>query len=130
MKLTPLRRNDDRMHPRRLVRLQAQFKDPGTGDIHAFVADLSETGCRLDGVDSLEEGDQFLIKLPGLEAKACRVAWVKRREAGCEFETPLYAGECDEIRAQSGSRKAERSAHFGRRLLGLAGLGTGAGNGN
>ena len=113
-RLTPLSGSDDRLHPRRLVRLRARFQDHGAGAVEAFVVDLSEKGCRLEGAGSLDEGDTFLIKLPGLEAKACRVIWVDREAVGCEFETPLYRGERELIRAQAGPVNTVRKGVFGR----------------
>jgi len=124
VKLTPLGRDEHRLHARRLVRLRARFEKPA-GTIHAFIVDLSETGCRIDGVESLEEGDALLIELPGIEAKRCRVAWVGRYEAGCEFETPLYPAERDMLKKSSAKVHKPSEAGFGRRLRALATFGGG-----
>jgi hypothetical protein len=126
VKLTPLSAGDGRLHPRRSLRLRASLRDPGRDALDAIVVDLSESGCRLEGVDSLEEGDRFLIKLPGLEARSCRVAWVRRREIGCEFDTPLYRGERETIQAQVAPAKREKTGIFGRRLRLLVGQGGGS----
>jgi hypothetical protein len=114
VKLTPLSASDGRLQPRRLVRLRASFQDEDAGTFDAIVTDLSEKGCRIEGGGELEEGDHFLIRLPGLEARACRVVWVDRSEAGCEFETPLYRGERELVRAQSGPAGKLRPGIFGR----------------
>jgi hypothetical protein len=118
VKLTPLGGQDGRLQPRRLVRLRARFEDHGAGVVEAVVTDLSEKGCRLEGGSDLGEGDQLLIRLPGLEARACRIVWVDRREAGCEFETPLYRAEHELVRAQSGAPNKVRTGVFGRSNLG------------
>jgi len=60
------------------------------------------------------KGDQFLIRLPGLEARTCRVVWVDREEVGCEFETPLYPGEHALVRSQDGAKGKVKSGVFGR----------------
>src|SRR4051812_43686764 len=117
VKLTPLGGPDGRLQPRRLVRLRARFEDQGAGMIEAVVTDLSEKGCRLEGGD-LGEGGQLRIRLRGLGARACRIVWVDRREAGCEFETPLYRAEHELVRGQSGTSNKVRTGVFGRSNLG------------
>ena len=119
VKLSPLGGQDGRLHPRRLVRLRARFQDPGAGVVDAVVVDLSEKGCRIEGGGELEEGDQLLIRLPGLEARPCRVIWVAPHEAGCEFDMPLYPAERDLVRAQNGSGGKVRTGVFGRPVPGL-----------
>jgi hypothetical protein len=118
VKLTPLGGTDGRLQPRRLVRLRARFEDHGAVAVEAMVTDLSEKGCRLEGGGELGEGDQLLIRLPGLEARACRIVWVDRSEAGCEFETPLYSAEQETVRAQGGTQSKVRKGVFGRSNLG------------
>jgi hypothetical protein len=126
VKLTPLHTAEDRLHPRRRVRLRARFDDPGVDAFDALVVELSERGCRIKGADWLQEGDRFLIKLPALEARAGRVAWVGDREIGCEFDTPLYRGECATAQAPTAQPRREKTSQFGRRLRALAGLGGGS----
>jgi hypothetical protein len=113
-KLTPLNGSDDRLHPRRLVRLRARCEDAGARALQAYVVDLSEKGCRREGAGTLDEGDTFLIRLPGLEARPCRVVWVDRDTVGCEFDTPLYSGERELVRAQGGPVNKVRTGVFGR----------------
>ena len=118
VKLSPLSGSDDRLHPRRLVRLRARFQDRAAGTVDAIVVDLSEKGCRIEGGGELEEGDQLLIRLPGLEARPCRVIWVTAGEAGCEFASPLYPGERALVHAQCGGLNKIRSGVFGRPMPG------------
>jgi hypothetical protein len=125
VKLTPLGGSDGRLHPRRLVRLRARFQDPGAGTVEAVIVDLSEKGCRLEGGGELEEGDQLLIRLPGLEARPCRIVWVSPGEAGCEFDSPLYPGERELVRAQGGALNKIRPGIFGRPLVGARAPGLG-----
>jgi hypothetical protein len=118
VKLSPLSGLDNRLHPRRLVRLRARFQDPAAGAVEAIVVDLSEKGCRLEGGGELGEGDQLLIRLPGLEARPCRVVWVTQHEAGCEFDMPLYPAERELVRAQNGALGKVRPGVFGRPIPG------------
>jgi hypothetical protein len=118
VKLTPLGGLDGRLQPRRLVRLRARFENHDAGAVEAMVTDLSEKGCRLEGGGELGEGDQLLIRLPGLEARACRIVWVDHKEAGCEFDIPLYRAEHELVRAQGGASNKVRTGVFGRSNLG------------
>ena len=54
------------------------------------INNLSVTGARISVAHLLRPGDQFYLKLPGLEAIEAQVVWVDAFEAGCKFARPLH----------------------------------------
>lgn len=98
---------------------QPAFKNPGgrRTDRHRFagtvqfrsgsrraevqVCDISTLGARISGVFRVREGDQFYLKMEGLELISARVAWVSQLEFGCEFARPLSAVVLDMITRQN-----------------------------
>ena len=58
--------------------------------VRAVMRDLSHTGCRLELPDAhVELGGTALVDLPGAGRVAGRVAWVRGRHCGIEFERPV-----------------------------------------
>ncbi len=68
--------------------------------------DVSTGGCKIDSDAALAAGVQVWLKLPGLEAKRSRIAWVDGRRSGCEFEIPLHPGGIELLFPRKLARKA------------------------
>lgn len=88
---------DGRKAERRIVNLAAALREDGAKTAAVVVMDISVGGFKAELADDVEEGTEVWLKVPGCEAKRSRVIWVKGKEAGCEFETPLHPRELELI---------------------------------
>ena len=61
----------------------------GHSRLQADVVDISSSGVRLRTLSPLRVGHSFWVKLPTIEAKQIRVAWVDGFVSGCAFTQPL-----------------------------------------
>ena len=64
------------------------------------VLDASITGCRVEALERLVEGETVWLKMPGIDSIQARVAWAKDWNAGLEFATPLHPAVFDMLRAR------------------------------
>lgn len=101
---------EQRAAPRRLVNLSAHLRGSVAEPCDVRVLDLSAEGCRISPVGSLVEGAQAWLKLPGIEALGCSVAWTDAEDAGCMFHRHLNASEIEYARR---SQTPVRSEVFG-----------------
>jgi hypothetical protein len=104
---------EGRRADRRIVNLAASLREPGAEVVDAEVRNLSTDGFMAECGMALEEGQYLFLKLPGIEALACKVAWVDGGKAGFEFTSPLHQATLDQLTAVH--RKAPPRNHFGPR---------------
>jgi hypothetical protein len=95
--LSQLPIGDGRKAERRIVNLAAALREEGAKNAPIAVLDISAGGFRAELSEDFEEGSEVWLKIPGFEAKRSRVIWVKEKEAGCEFESPLHARDLELI---------------------------------
>lgn len=95
---------DGRKAERRIVNLAAALREAGARSAKVVVVDISTGGFKAESDETIEEGSEVWLKLPGLEAKRSRVIWTKERDVGCEFESPLHPKELDSIVAPAPRR--------------------------
>ena len=69
----------------------------------ANVADLSESGFRVESHYAIPMGAQVWLTLPGLAAVPAIVAWSSGHSLGCRFETPLHPAVLDRVIAAGGA---------------------------
>jgi hypothetical protein len=102
---------DGRTAMRRVVNLAARLRDPGARSGPVHVRDLSTNGFMAETELALAESEDIWVKLPGLEARSCRLVWSKDGRHGFEFSSPL-----DELTVEgliTAARKPIRKGHFG-----------------
>jgi hypothetical protein len=76
------RRQDERIETNVLLTCRVPARP-----VRAVMRDLSHSGCRLELPDAhVELGGTALVDLPGAGQVAGRVAWVRGRHCGIEFE--------------------------------------------
>jgi hypothetical protein len=76
------RRQDERIETNVLLTCRVPARP-----VRAVMRDLSHTGCRLELPDAhVELGGTALVDLPGAGRVAGRVAWVRGRHCGIQFE--------------------------------------------
>lgn len=88
---------EGRKAERRIVNLAAALREDGARTATIVVLDISVGGFRAETAEPVEEGSEVWLKVAGCEAKRSRVIWIKGKEAGCEFETPLHPRELELI---------------------------------
>jgi hypothetical protein len=81
---------EGRRAERRIVNMAARLREPGATLTEVEVQNLSTDGFMAKGDFTLEIGAYVWLKLAGLEAMSCRVAWVEDDKAGFEFTTALH----------------------------------------
>ena len=72
------------------VEMRAGFRKQGYDAAKADVADLSQTGCKVDSAITLAKGVEVWIKFPGFQPMLSKVVWARGFEAGCEFAEPFH----------------------------------------
>ena len=82
---------------RRDVRINATLRRQGESRFNANVADLSESGFRVESHYLIPMGAQVWLTLPGLAAIPAIVAWSSGHSLGCRFETPLHPAVLDRV---------------------------------
>jgi hypothetical protein len=87
---------DDR---RRYARYQVQIGAGLSANIRPStpitVVDLAVGGCGIEIGIHIEPGARVWLKLPGLEAWPCRIAWAAEGRAGLSFDQPLHQAVVD-----------------------------------
>jgi hypothetical protein len=101
-----------RAAPRRAVNLGAHLGGAAPNFVDVRLLDLSEDGCRITSDCGLAEGAQALLKLPGIEAVGCSVAWIDGAEIGFAFHRRLHESEIESVKLQQPAPRA-RSYSFG-----------------
>ncbi len=89
---------------RRDVRICATLRRQGESKFNADVADLSESGFRVESHYLIPTGAQVWLTLPGLAAVPAIVAWSSGHSLGCRFETPLHPAVLDRVVAAAKTR--------------------------
>ena len=82
---------DKRKAPRKAMRFSAWVTMPDKSLHGCVLADISDTGARLDVEDAKKVPDRFMLFLSGRNGKArryCHVVWRAPEQLGVEFETP------------------------------------------
>ena len=82
--------HEDRISPRVDVGLDAGLRQSGASSVSVQIMDLSTHGFRIETHLYLHKGADVWLRLPGLEARHAKVAWVDRNAVGCAFEQPLH----------------------------------------
>lgn len=82
---------------RKPVRIQATLRRQGETKFNAHVADLSESGFRVESHYVIPMGAQVWLTLPGLAAIPATVAWSSGNSLGCRFDTPLHPAVLDRV---------------------------------
>jgi hypothetical protein len=114
--LAKLPTGDGRRAERRVVNLAASLREPGATVADAEVLNLSAQGFAATSSLPLETGQYVYLKLAGLEAQKCLVAWVDGAKCGFQFVAPLHPAELDQL--ISTDRKPIPRNHFGPRRFG------------
>jgi hypothetical protein len=109
--LAILTATDGRRSERRQVNLAASLREPGAIVSDVEVLNLSTDGFMAASEMALEVEQLLYLKLPGLEARKCRVVWTEEGKAGFQFSTPLHRGELEQL--VSTARKPIPRGHFG-----------------
>ena len=102
--LSQLPIGDGRKAERRIVNLAAALREEGARTAQIVLLDISVGGFKAETSEPMEEGAEVWLKVPGCEAKRSRIVWVKDKDVGCEFETPLHQAELDLIVAPAPRR--------------------------
>ena len=87
---------------RKAVSIRATLRRQGESKFSANVADLSESGFRVESHYAIPMGAQVWLTLPGLAAVPAIVAWSSGHSLGCRFESPLHPAVLDRVIAASG----------------------------
>lgn len=82
---------------RRNVRILATLRRQGESRFNAHVADLSETGFRVESHYLIPTGAQVWLTLPGLAAIPATVAWSSGHCLGCRFDSPIHPAVLDRV---------------------------------
>ena len=82
---------------RKNVRISASLRRSGETKFNANVADLSESGFRVESHYQMPVGSQVFLTLPGLTAIPAIVAWSSGHSLGCRFEAPLHPAVLDRV---------------------------------
>lgn len=87
--------SDKRKSTRRSVRYTAWIVREGDELYGCALFDISDTGARIDVMDSKCVPDRFMLMLSGngKARRACRVVWRKPRQIGVKFEKRLAADD-------------------------------------
>jgi hypothetical protein len=87
LKRLPMR-PEKRKKPRKTLRYNAWLTFPGSKPRGCMVADISETGARLD-VDAPDDLPEILLLLltgNGRARRKCRIVWRSKHQIGVQFE--------------------------------------------
>lgn len=87
----------DRISRRVELALNAEVRQTGGSFVSALVLDLSTHGFRIQTHLWPNEGSDLWLRLPGLETRPSRVAWVRGPVIGCAFQEPLHEAVLDLI---------------------------------
>ena len=81
-------RSEKRKNPRKALRYNAWLSFPGSKARGCMVADISETGARLDidAPNDLPENLLLLLTGDGKARRKCRVVWRSAHQIGVQFD--------------------------------------------
>lgn len=102
---------EGRRAERRVVNLAARLREPGATVVDVEVLNLSVQGFMAEAPTPFEPEARLWLKLPGLEAQACRVVWCENGRAGFEFANPLHPATLETL--TRAARKPVVRGHFG-----------------
>ena len=88
---------DGRKSERRIVNLAGALREDGAKTQKVIVLDVSIGGFKAEVPEPLEEGSEVWLKISGFTPKRSRVIWIKDKDVGCEFESPLHESELEQI---------------------------------
>ena len=93
-----------RREPRYSISTSGRYRR-GTGiRFDISIKDLSEYGCQFyDIVGRLEVGDAITLRIGQIGPLHAKVRWIEKRQAGVEFDQPLYPAVLDHIIADGGT---------------------------
>ena len=74
-------------------------RSPDCQHIDVLIRDLTIAGCRMLCPVDLDEGGQWMIDLPGLGTRSCRIGRSHRQGIRCEFQDPLDFTQIEKSRA-------------------------------
>lgn len=86
-----------RRSARKPVSIQATLRRQGESKFNANVADLSESGFRVESHYLIPTGAQVWLTLPSLAAIPATVAWSSGNSLGCRFDAPLHPAVLDRV---------------------------------
>lgn len=95
---------------RRIVNFAASIREMGTTAVRARIANLSETGCNIDG-KSYKAGSEIWLKITGLNVIRARSVWTDGAQTGCEFYSPISLPLIEELASEP--QKPQRRILFG-----------------
>lgn len=75
--------------PRCKIAARIQMRRSGSKKSNADILDISRTGFQLDCTLYLNEGERFLVLLPGMQPLAAIAVWRDDYRTGCKFENPI-----------------------------------------
>ena len=93
----PVQESKPRVAARKAVSIRATLRRQGESKFHANVADLSESGFRVESHYAIPMGAQVWLTLPGLAAIPATVAWSSGQSLGCRFDSPLHPAVLDRV---------------------------------
>jgi PilZ domain len=75
--------------PRSKIAARVQMRKSGFNKSNTDILDISRTGLLLDCSLHLNEGERFLVILPGLQPLTAIAVWRNDFRTGCKFENPI-----------------------------------------
>lgn len=93
-----------RVAPRQPVEVQAGARCAGGSGVGVRVTDLSTHGFCMETHLYLSPGADVWLRLPSLEARQARVAWIRGPLVGCAFVDPLHPVVAELIVSRFGAR--------------------------
>lgn len=82
------------------VSIESDLRRAGRTAFKVQVADLSRTGCRVDTLSKLTEGDRIWITIPGFTALEGIIRWATPRGAGVQWANEIHPSIFDHLRAR------------------------------
>lgn len=86
-----------RRSPRTPVELMGGMRQSFAAAVSVRILDLSLHGFRVETHLRLEKGQNLWMRLPGLEPRHAKVAWVGHQVYGCLFTEPLHQAVLEAI---------------------------------
>ena len=98
-------RDKPRREDRVALRADIDFRRSGDHRYRVNILDFSPKGCRVEAPVTVSVGETIWISLPGLEALAAQVCWVKEWTIGAEFSRPIHPAVFDMMRERMRSAR-------------------------
>lgn len=89
--------SDSRITSRADVAIGAKVREPGIGQVDAYILDLSLSGFRMQCHTRLTGERPIFMTLPGFTAFESKVCWRNGDLYGCEFQHALHPAVFDHI---------------------------------